>query len=63
MDLQMKARPMVMTTFKGHCQLKKHKTTENVLSPFVASNHDINFKNIKQITFLNFPIIFFFVNF
>lgn len=59
MDLQMKARPMVMTAFKGHCQLEKHKGTEKVLSPFVASNHYINVKNKKKKNFLNFPIIFF----
>jgi len=62
MDLQMKTRPMVMTAFKGHCQPKKHKATGNILSFFIASNHYINFKNIKQISFPNFPIIFIFVN-
>lgn len=54
MDLQTKARPMVMAAFKGHCQLK---TTENVLYIFVASNPFIKFKNTEQRSFLNFPIV------
>lgn len=54
MDLQTKARSMVMAAFKGHCQLK---TTENVLYIFVASNPFIKFKNTEQTSFLNFPIV------
>lgn len=59
MDLQMKARPVVMIVCKGHCQLKEHKQTWNILSPFVEGNSYVyhNFKNAQKIM-LHFPIIF-----
>lgn len=41
MDLQMKASPIVTIVYKVHCQLKEHKQTWNVLSPFVESNSSI----------------------